>query len=66
MQVDLAPNETLFQMGEDSESGVFIVVEGTVGVYLREGAELVHTNTLFPGESVGDLDVLDGAQIIAR
>ena len=21
----------------------------------------MHTNTLFPGESVGDLDVLDGA-----
>ena len=64
MQVDLAPNETLFQMGEDSESGVFIVVEGTVGVYLREGAALVHPNPLFPGESVGDLDVLDGAHII--
>ena len=27
----------------------------------QEGDDLVHTNTLFPGESVGDLDVLDGA-----
>ena len=141
-QVDLEPNETLFRNGEDSESGMFIVVEGSVGVYLQvgcnpcnilpvlaphvqgstsnarassrmqqsstqlhdavvsvsrvshastrqscflgrpewpsppcksgqacihvsaavlqEGDDLVHTNTLFPGESVGDLDVLDG------
>ena len=28
---------------------------------MQEGDDLVHTNTLFPGESVGDLDVLDGA-----
>ena len=35
--MDLEPNETLFRIGEDSESGMFIVVEGSVGVYLQAG-----------------------------
>ena len=47
-------------MGEDSQSGIFIVVEGGLGVYLDEGEELRLTNILRTGESVGDLDVLDG------
>ena len=34
-QIDLEPNETLFRIGEDSESGMFIVVSGSVGVYLQ-------------------------------
>ena len=38
-----------------------IVVEGALGVYLEENGALCHTNTLCTGESVGDLDVLDGA-----
>ncbi|KAK9814559.1 hypothetical protein WJX72_007850 [[Myrmecia] bisecta] len=59
--VKVEANQVLFQCGDDSESGIFIVVEGQVGVFLEEGEQLLHTNTLFPGESVGDLDVLDGA-----
>ncbi len=37
LQVDLEPNETLFRIGEASESGMFIVLEGSVGVYLQAG-----------------------------
>lgn len=41
-QIDLEPNETLFRNGEDSESGMFIVVEGSVGVYLQVRQPLLH------------------------
>ena len=57
----MQPKEVLFRNGEDSQSGIFIVVEGGLGVYLDEGDELRLTNILRTGESVGDLDVLDGS-----
>lgn len=62
LQVKMQPKEVLFKAGDDSQSGIFIVVEGRVGVYLEENDSdaLMHTNTLITGESVGDLDVLDG------
>ena len=60
IQVKVQPKEVLFRNGEDSQSGIFIVVEGGLGVYLDEGDELRLTNILRTGESVGDLDVLDG------
>ena len=60
VQVKVQPKEVLFRNGEDSQSGIFIVVEGGLGVYLDEGDELRLTNILRTGESVGDLDVLDG------
>ncbi len=58
----LEPHETLFESGDASDAGIYIVVEGALGVFLA-GADggARHTNTLHPGESVGDLDVLDGA-----
>ena len=58
----MQPREVLFSVGDDSQAGIFIVVEGALGVYLEEAGALCHTNTLSAGESVGDLDVLDGAQ----
>ena len=60
LQVVVEPNETLFETGDDSSSGIFIVLEGAVGVYMHDGDKLMHTNTLRPGESVGDVDILDG------
>ena len=59
----MQPKEVLFRNGEDSQSGIFIVVEGGLGVYLDEGDELRLTNILRTGESVGDLDVLDGTSL---
>jgi hypothetical protein len=51
--------------GDDSEAGVFVVMEGSLGVFLQEDeqrtAPPLMTNTLREGESVGDVDVLDGA-----
>ncbi|KAA6424227.1 MAG: cyclic nucleotide-binding domain, partial [Trebouxia sp. A1-2] len=58
--VVVQPNETLFETGDDSSSGIFIVLEGAIGVYMHDGDKLMHTNTLRPGESVGDVDILDG------
>ena len=60
----LAPDEVLFRQGDSSEKGIYIVVEGSVGVYLhpRNGAPPVLTNILQGGESVGDIDVLDSAR----
>lgn len=55
----------LFQVGESSHAGIFIVLEGQLGVFLPEGDQLRHTNTLRTGESVGDLDVLDGESSLA-
>ncbi len=52
----------LLQCGDDSSPGIFIVLEGRLGVYLPDNEQLLHTNTLMPGESIGDLDVLDGEQ----
>ncbi len=62
----MQPKETLFRVGDDSQSGIFIVVEGRLGVYLEEhdSDSLTLTNTLITGESVGDLDVLDGEPFI--
>jgi|TARA_B110000003_G_scaffold233179_1_gene236338 lysophospholipid hydrolase len=60
----LAPNEVLFRQGDDSSSGIYVVVEGSVGVYLQptNGAPPVMTNILQEGESVGDIDILDSAR----
>ena len=60
----LPPNEVLFRQGDDSSSGIYIVVEGSIGVYLQptNGAPPVMTNILQEGESVGDIDVLDNAR----
>jgi len=65
VKVLLQPREVLFRAGDSGEPGMFIVVDGELGVYLPEGEvgeKPVHTNTLYEGESVGDLDVLDGAR----
>ncbi len=62
LKVVVQPNETLFETGDDSSSGIFIVLEGAIGVYMHDGDKLMHTNTLRPGESVGDVDILDGMQ----
>ena len=63
-KVALEPHETLFETGDSSEGGIYIVVEGALDVFLA-GADggPRHTNSLHPGESVGDLDVLDGAAV---
>ena len=62
----MQPKEMLFRVGDDSQSGIFIVVEGRLGVYLEEhdSDSLTLTNTLITGESVGDLDVLDGTLVL--
>ncbi|KXZ52202.1 hypothetical protein GPECTOR_10g833 [Gonium pectorale] len=63
-RVSLAPHEVLFRSGDPSDSGIFIVLHGTLGVFLEEpdrSAPPIHANTLRSGESVGDLDVVDGA-----
>lgn len=36
-QVKVRPHETLFRMGDSSEAGIFIVVEGRLGVFLQVG-----------------------------
>jgi hypothetical protein len=68
-KVRFAPGEVLFRQGDDSSTGVYVVLEGEVGVFLQEGksahpggrmAPPLMTNTLSKGESVGDLDVVDG------
>ena len=62
--IRLGPEETLFHSGDTSEGGTYIVVEGSLGVFLHdvegEGSPPMHTNTLQEGESVGDLDIVDG------
>ena len=58
--VALEPHSLLFSAGDDGSSGIFVVVEGCLGMFLADGDGLLQTNTLMPGESVGDLDVIDG------
>jgi len=65
--VRLSAEEVLFHCGDDSEGGTYIVVEGNLGVFLHDADGMAdqnvtpcHTNTLQEGESVGDLDVVDG------
>ncbi|MEW5319461.1 MAG: hypothetical protein WDW38_010611 [Sanguina aurantia] len=62
-KLHLKPNQVLFRKGDQSESGIFIVVHGTLGVFLESHSSIepTHANTLRYGESVGDLDVVDGA-----
>ena len=60
-QVRVEANETLFSVGDSSAPGIFIVVEGRLGVFVEDGLQRLQTNTLYAGETVGDLDVLDGA-----
>ncbi|KAK9808186.1 hypothetical protein WJX73_006212 [Symbiochloris irregularis] len=59
--VQVGPGEVLFSVGDSSAPGIFIVVEGQLGVFLEDGLQRLQTNTLKAGETVGDLDVLDGA-----
>lgn len=56
----MGPGEVLFSVGDSSAPGIFIVVEGQLGVFLEDGLQRLQTNTLKAGETVGDLDVLDG------
>ena len=51
----LPPNEVLFRQGDDSSSGIYIVVEGSIGVYLQptNGAPPVMTNILQEGSPWG-------------
>jgi len=72
--IRLAPEETLFHSGDPSDGGTYIVVEGALGVFQTDGSGVhhddsgldvdnlkpMHTNTLQEGESVGDLDLVDG------
>lgn len=58
--VHLPPHRILFEAGDGGAAGIYVVVEGSVGMFLSDGDQLIQTNTLQPGESVGDLDVLDG------
>lgn len=58
--VELQPHSLLFRAGDDGSEGIFVVVEGSLGMFLHDGEKLVQTNALQPGESVGDLDVIDG------
>lgn len=37
VQVQLGPHQTLFRVGDPSDSGIFIVVSGTLGVFLEDG-----------------------------
>lgn len=60
LQVSQAPDETLFCTGDMSESGLYIVVEGSLNIFCQDGEQRVLTNTLKPGESVGEMDLLDG------
>lgn len=62
LQVRVAAGEVLFSVGDSSAPGIFIVVEGRLGVFLEDGLQRLQTNVLHAGETVGDLDVLDGAQ----
>ncbi|GAB4820172.1 hypothetical protein N2152v2_007218 [Parachlorella kessleri] len=66
-RVVLKPQQELFRAGDPSDGGIYIVVEGRLGVFLPQaegaggpGELLLHTSTLVYGESVGDLDVIDG------
>jgi CRP-like cAMP-binding protein len=59
--ITLDPHSILFRAGDDGSSGIFVVVEGCLGMFLPDGEGLAETNKLMPGESVGDLDVIDGA-----
>ena len=80
VRVNLEPGEVLFKAGDPSDEGIFIVVEGQLGVYLdKDKADTpkqcpsntntstnsksnnAYVNVLRYGESVGDIDVLDGA-----
>lgn len=68
LQVQLQPREVLFRTGDSSDSGIYIVIKGTLGVFLTDTnmPNSIHTNTLNYGESVGDLDVVDGGWQLAE
>ena len=63
VQVTVQPNEMLFDIGESSDPGIFIVLEGSLGVFLTDGGNKKLITTLEPGESIGDFDVLDGESL---
>lgn len=58
--VHIPPHRILFEAGDGGAAGIYVVVEGSVGMFLSDGDQLIQTNSLQPGESVGDLDILDG------
>ena len=71
VQLQVAPGEVVFRQRDDSEDGIYIVAGGTLGVFLQEDNQRAPgqppsaapprlTNVLREGESVGDVDVLDG------
>ena len=64
--ITLAPHSILFRAGDDGSSGIFVVVEGCLGMFLPDGEGLAETNKLMPGESVGDLDVIDGMRSVSK
>lgn len=59
--VVLQPKQKLFEIGDSSESGIFIVFQGELGVFPSKQRESTMFGKLHCGESVGDMDVLDGA-----
>lgn len=67
-RVMLAPNQPLFSAGDDSAAGLYIVIQGRLDILVAspeaggEGSKTRLVNTLTHGESVGDLDILDGAR----
>lgn len=78
--VQLAPGELLFSAGDPSSTGAYIVFDGQLGVYLDQGSgstgtawsnpyavpHAVHIATLHSGQSVGDIDIMDGKILIRK
>mmetsp|Transcript_11615 Transcript_11615/g.31200 ORF Transcript_11615/g.31200 Transcript_11615/m.31200 type:complete len:1527 (-) Transcript_11615:239-4819(-) len=70
--LDFREGETLFSAGDSSESGIFVVFSGCLGVFTpvagaKRGGDrqnrhsyLSLTHTLRMGDSIGEVDVIDG------
>ena len=58
------PHEVLFNVGESSEPGIFIVLDGRLGVYVDETDKSKLISVLETGESIGDFDILDGSLLL--
>jgi CRP-like cAMP-binding protein len=54
--INLQAGDVLFQRGDTCESGLYMVVDGVVGVYFSS-SQMNYTMTA--GDSIGDLDLLD-------
>jgi len=50
------PHETLFRAGDSSEPGIFIVVEGRLGVFLQARAARAPQGARRAGATAGALD----------